>query len=308
MSNPEDRRATASGVDALVLGCGYVGCELTRRLTDRGVTVAGVRRSRDGLDAVERAGGIGIRGDVTSPDSLAGLPEANWIVFAASAGRGGVAAARETYLRGIERTIAAFSDRQRPPDRLLYTSSTGVYGDHEGAWVDETTPIDPGSERAAVLRDAEKRVLAAESHGIDGTVIRFGGLYGPDRYRLDRYLEGPVTEGILNSIHRDDAAGVLEFLILEDLGRNEVVLAVDDEPTDRWAFADWLSAQCGRPTPTKLTKSQRLEHEELSAGARRRILADKRCSNEYLRELGYEFEYPTVRDGYRPAIRQYRSN
>ncbi|WP_394347458.1 SDR family oxidoreductase [Halorhabdus amylolytica] len=286
----------------VVLGCGYVGCELVRQLEDH--HVVGVRRSEDGLAAVEAAGAEAVRADVTDPDSLESVPDADWLVFAASAGGRDVAAARETYVEGLRTAIEHFAGRGSTPERLVYTSSTGVYGDHDGAWVDEETPLSPATEKAQVLAEAERIALDAPS-GIDGTVARFGGLYGPDRYRLKRYLEGPVTAGYLNMVHRDDAAGAIAFLLASDAGRNAVVNVVDDEPVEKWGFADWLAEQCDEPFPPKRTIEERLADED--GESNRRVQANKRVSNDRLRRLGYEFAYPTYREGYRSAIDEHRS-
>jgi nucleoside-diphosphate-sugar epimerase len=289
-----------------ILGCGYVGLELGRRLVDAGHRVVGVRRSESGLERVETAGLEPVEADVTDPTTLTPVPDVDAVVFAASAGgRGSVAAARRTYVEGLRGTLAAFGERSSPPDRLVYTSSTGVYGDHGGQWVDEDTDPEPGTERGEVLLEAESVALGAAESGIDGTVVRFAGLYGPDRYRLERYLEGPVTEGWLNLLHRDDAAGVVEYLLSADLARGEVILGVDDEPVEKWALADWLAEQCGRSPPPKRTTAERLAEDDLSTAARARIRANKRCSNAKLRGLGYEFEYPTYREGYRDATAAY---
>ncbi|WP_255170207.1 SDR family oxidoreductase [Natrononativus amylolyticus] len=287
----------------VILGCGYVGLELGRQLADAGHEAVGVRRSADGVAAIEERGFDGVRADVTDAAALRAVPDADAIVFAASSGGRGADAAREVYVDGLETAIDAFGSRESPPDRLLYTSSTGVHGDHGGDWVDEETPIEPTTEKTAVLAEAER--IATErppEYGFPGTVARYAGLYGPDRYRLERYLEGPVTEGYLNMVHRDDAAGAVRFLLEEGLARGEVVQVVDDEPASKWAFADWLAAECGVDEPPKRTKADRLAAADLSEPARRRILTSKRCSNAKLRELGYEFAYPTYREGYRAAI------
>jgi hypothetical protein len=88
----------------------------------------------------------------------------------------------------------------------------------------------------------------------------------------------------------------------------ELLLAVDDEPVDKWAFADWLAEECGVKAPPKRAKAERLDDDSLSEASRRRILTSKRCSNDRLRELGYPFEYPTYREGYRAAIGAYRAD
>ncbi|MXR50146.1 NAD-dependent epimerase/dehydratase family protein [Halovenus sp. WSH3] len=293
----------------LVLGCGYVGLELGRQLTDAGERVVGVRRSHSGIEAIEEAGFRAIQADITDPDALSTLPEADTVVYAASSGGRGADAAREIYVEGQQAAIAEFADRDEPPERYLYTSSTGVYGDHDGEWVDEETPLEPTTEKTEVLVEAERVALEATAEaGIDGTVARLAGIYGPDRYRLQRYIEGPVTEGYLNMVHRDDIAGAISFLLEEDLARDEVVLIVDDEPVQKWEFADWLAEECGVDAPPKRTTEERLDDADLSETARRRIETSKRCSNDKLRDLGYEFTYPTYREGYRDRIEQFRAS
>jgi nucleoside-diphosphate-sugar epimerase len=315
----------------VVVGCGYVGLELAAQLAARGHAVTGVRRSDAGLDAIEavgseigenaeiggntETGGDGgtaegsvdaVRADATEPSSLDALPDADAVVFAASSGGRGAEAAREVYVDGLENVISAYAARSSPPDRLVYTSSTGVYGDHGGAWVDEETPIDPTTEKTRVLAEAERIALeTAEDADIDGTVARFAGLYGPGRYRLERYIEGPVTAGYLNMIHRDDAAGAIRHLLETDRARGEPVVVVDDEPVDKHAFADWLADECGVPRPEKRSKDERIAAGDLSAAAERRIRTSKRCSNDRLRALGYELAYPTFREGYRDAVRSF---
>jgi nucleoside-diphosphate-sugar epimerase len=288
-----------------ILGCGYVGLELGRQLLPDH-DVIGVRRSPAGLDAVSATGLRAVEADVTDTHSLAAVPDADAIVFAASSGGRDVAAARRVYVEGQRRVIDHFAARDDPPDRYVYTSSTGVYGDHGGDWVDESTPIDPDTERTRVLAAAESAALEdAAAAGMAPTVARLAGLYGPDRYRLDRYLEGPVTEGYLNMVHRDDAAGAVGHLLETGAAAGEVVLVVDDEPVDRWDFADWLAAACGVSEPAKQTVAERLAACDPSSSARRRLLADKRCSNECLRGRGYELRYPTFREGYREAVAAY---
>lgn len=289
-----------------ILGCGYVGLELCRQLTTRGHDVWGVRRSPSGVDAVERAGGKAVQADLTDQASLDRIPDVDALVFAASSGGRGAEAAREIYVEAFGTVIDEFGSRDNSPDRLIYMSSTGVYGDHDGGWVDEQTPLDPTTAKTAVLAEAEGVAREeAAAYGIDGTVARYAGLYGPDRYRLDRYLDGPVTEGYLNMIHRDDAAGAVRYLLAEDLARDDVVLVVDGEPVEKWAFADWLTDECGVERPPKQTKAERLDDGDLSEAAQRRIRTSKRCSTDRLRELGYECAFPTFREGYEAAIDAY---
>ena len=295
--------------DVVILGCGYIGIELGRQLTDAGHDVVGVRRSESGCAAIEDAGFTAHRADLTSHADREELPDADWLVFAASSGGRDAEAAQAIYVDALQAAIDEYGSRESTPDRLVYTSSTGVYGDHDGEWVDESTPLEPTTDKTEVLVEAERIALdESRDQGIDGTVARFSGLYGPERYRLERYIEGPVTEGYLNMVHQADAAGSVAYLLTADRARDEAVLVTDDEPVDKWAFADWLADECGLDSPPKRTKEERLADDGLSAAGRRRIRTSKRCSNDYLRTLGYSFQYPTFRKGYRQAVDAYRAD
>jgi nucleoside-diphosphate-sugar epimerase len=296
-----------SSMDVAILGCGYVGLELGRQLTAAGHRPIGVRRSDSGIEAIEDAGFEAVQADVTDAETLAAVPDVDALVFAASSGGRDAEAALKVYVEGLRTVIEHFGARDESPERLVYTSSTGVYGDHDGDFVDEETPLDPMTDKTEVLAEAERVALdVSANHGIEGTVARFAGIYGPERTRLERYLEGPVTEGYLNMIHRDDAAGAVRFLLEQDLARGEVVLVVDDEPVSKWELADWIADECGEPAPPKQTTEERLDDEDLSERVKRRVLTSKRCSNEKLRNLGYDFNYPTYREGYQTKVEAYR--
>lgn len=288
-------------MDIAIIGCGYVGIAAGRLLHGQGHRVVGVRRSDEGLEALKEAGLEAVQADVTDPGSLEAVPGVDALVFTASTGGGGAEAARAVFVEGLRNVISEFGDRDEPPKRLVYTSSTGVYGNQDGDWVDEETPPVPSTPKTEALLEAEEVTRGATSTGMTPTVVRFGGLYGPGRYRLERYLDGPVTDGTLNMLHREDAAGIISF-VLSLADPPAVLLAVDDEPVDRWVFANWLARACGRPLPAKITAEQRLVEGDLSRTAERRLRSEKRCSNARLNDLGYTFSFPTFREGYTPAV------
>ena len=276
-----------------ILGCGYVGRALGRQLIEGGHDAIGVSRSDEGLEQAETAGLEPVRGDVTDAESLSTVPDADALVFAASSGGGGADAARRVYVDGLRTVIEAFGDRDERPARLVYTSSTGVYGDHGGDWVDEGSPLRAGTAKTEVLVEAERGARLASSAGIEPVVARLAGVYGPGRYRLGRYLDGPVREGWLNQVHVEDVAGALGFLLELDEPPGTVLVS-DDEPAWRPDFAAWLAEACGREPPAVA--------EADGARAERRRRGQKRCSNARLRGLGYELRYPTYREGYRDAV------
>src|SRR6056297_1288390 len=154
-----------------ILGCGYVGLELGRQLSEGGHDVTGVRRSDAGIASIGEIGFDAVRADVTDANSLACVPDTDAIVFAVSSDGRDANAAREVYVNGLRTTIEHFGQRPNSPDRVVYTSSTGVHGDHGGDWVDSETPIDPSTPKTAVLAEAERLARKLpRKYGIDGTV------------------------------------------------------------------------------------------------------------------------------------------
>jgi nucleoside-diphosphate-sugar epimerase len=196
----------------------------------------------------------------------------------------------ETAYRDVyERGIAAFLLRlgSRPPGRWIYTSSTGVYDVRDGSVVDERTPPAASTARARALLAAEAAALA---FGPAATVLRLGGIYGPGRApMIDRILEGRPVEGaanFANTIHVLDAARAVAFLL--DRGApGDIVLGVDSEPAPRIDMARWLAKRLGVPEP------------ETVAGERTQ---NKRCSNDKLISLGFQFLYPSYRFGYESIL------
>lgn len=286
-----------------ILGCGYLGLETGRQLNAAGYDVLGVRRSETGLARIRESGLTAVAADLTDPGSLADIPDVSALVVSPTPDARSPDAARETYITGLESVIGHFGGRETAPDRLIYTSSTGVYGDQGGDWVTESTPLSPLGQRGHILVEAERTVR--ETAAFDWTIVRLAGINGPERYRLRRYLTTPVDPGYRNLIHRDDAASLITTLSVDEILSNEVVIGVDEEPVSKWKFVEWLAAECGAEPPPRVSVSERLEDPSLSGTAKERIRANKRCSNAKLRSFDFTYKHPTYRSGYAPAIGKY---
>ncbi|HXU44425.1 MAG TPA: SDR family NAD(P)-dependent oxidoreductase, partial [Thermoanaerobaculia bacterium] len=181
-------------------------------------------------------------------------------------------------------------------ERLLFVSSTGVYGDQQGGRVDEDTPAEPDRFSGRILLDGER---LARSGPIPAIVLRLGGIYGPGRDRLVREVaEGRALRSaapvITNRIHRDDAAGALAHLLaLKD--PEPLYLGVDREPADLGEVITWIARELGLPPPPVATADE--------ARAGRLSRGSKRCSSDRLAASGYTFSYPTFREGYGAMLR-----
>lgn len=267
----------------LIAGCGYVGCAFGALLASDGHTVFGLRRNPTSLPDSIRP----VMADLSSTIAPGTLPEElDYVFYTASAGGSEDAAYRSAYVDGPRNLLEALSDQRASVRRMFFTSSTGVYAQTNGEWVDETSPTEPDTHTGRRLLEGERVV----TEGLfPATVVRLAGIYGPGRTRsVRRMLDTPVDDGppvYTNRIHRDDCAGVLRHLMLLP-DPAALYLATDYEPADRRTVAEWLSARLGRPFP-----------ESSSSGARRRC-TNKRCSNTRLVASGYEFQYPTFREGF----------
>jgi len=267
----------------LIAGCGYVGTSLGRRLAEDGMEVWGLRRDVTGLPATIRP----LEADLLRPSTLGGLPDGlDAAVYLVSADASAEEAYRDAYVTGLEHLLEALGGGEAP--RLLYVSSTGVYGESDGAWVDEETPPRPRGFRGRILREGEERV---GRWGGRSVVVRFGGIYGPGRTRLiDRVRTGearcpPRSPVYTNRIHRADGAGVLRHLLAHPSPRS-LYLGVDREPAERCEVLRWIARRLGVADPSR------------DENGGRRARSNKRCSSDRLVEDGYRFRYPTFREGY----------
>ncbi len=263
----------------LIAGCGDVGTLLAGLLVDAGHDVAGIRRDPARLpDGVEP-----IAADLSRPETLRALPGPfDAVVYTATAGEGSDEAYRRVYVDGQRNLLEALG---AAPARWIFTSSTSVYAQRDGEWVDEDSPTEPARFSGLRMLEAERFVAGLDTLG---TSVRFGGIYGEGRtWLVERVRAGApcVAEPPLytNRIHREDCAGVLSHV----LALNEPApryLAVDSAPAAQCEVMDWIAARLGLPSPAR---------EEP-----RSTRASKRCRNDRLLASGYRLRFPTYREGY----------
>jgi nucleoside-diphosphate-sugar epimerase len=286
----------------LIVGCGYVGLPLGAELANQGHEVFGLRRSIAGDAELRAVNIIPLHGDITKPDALVNLPTRfDWVVNCAASGGGDADSYRQLYLTGNHNLVEWL--KQSPPRKYIWTSSTSVYGQDDGSVVTESNATEPPTETGRILVETENLLLAvARESGFPTVILRLAGIYGPDRgYWFRQFLHGEAKmEGdgsrFLNMIHRDDVVGAI-IAALEHAPAESVFNVVDDEPVSQRDFFAWLSAQLDKPMPPSVAVGGEI--------SRKRGVTNKRVSNRRLKgQLGYQFNYPTFREGYARQIRE----
>jgi nucleoside-diphosphate-sugar epimerase len=279
----------------LVAGAGYVGAELAGILARAGHEVFALRRSPPRGERVEALpGGGSLRwlacdlADARALNALAcGSVDALAYLLAADARDDD--AYRRAYVDGLANLLGHLR-AAGAPRRVLFASSTSVYAQDDGSWVDEASPAEPREFSGRRVLEGE---AVARHAGVPSIALRLGGIYGPGRVSLvDGVRSGaaavPAAPHYTNRIHRDDAARACAHLLALPEPA-PAYLAVDDEPADRAEVLRWLAARLGAPPPSV-------------QGTSSSATTGKRCRNTRLRGTGFSFLYPTYREGYESLI------
>lgn len=291
-------------VRVLIIGCGYVGTALGRRLVDAGHEVFALRRSAVVSAAPDEHGFHPLTGDITDPASLAALPETFDVVAnTVSSSRGDADVYRQVYLEGTRHVLDWL--RVRGCRRYVYTSSTSVYAQKDGSVVTEASPAEPATETGRLLV-ATEQLLRESAPSFPGAIgiFRVAGIYGPTRGHLyQQFLRGEARltgdgSRLINMIHRDDVAAALAaFLTAPSLPhQTRLYNTSDDESVTQREFFEWLARRLDRAMPPVASPSE--------VAASKRGQTQKRVSNQRLRdELHWQPMYPTFREGYEAIIR-----
>lgn len=264
---------------ALIAGCGDVGTRAGLLLAAGGWRVTGLRRTGT-LPAPLAV----LHADLTRPATLAGLPDdVDLVLYLPTPGERHEAAYRAVFVDG---PAALLANLPRPPSRIVFVSSTAVYGDLGGGWADEDTPAVPEGFNGAVLLEAERGLAAGP---VPAVVARLAGIYGPGREWLLRRVRAGApcrADFWTNRIHAHDAARMLVHLATLR-APEPVYLGVDDLPATECEVLGWLAGRLGLPAPPPG-----------GVGEGGMAIGNRRFSNRRLRASGFRFEFPDYRAGY----------
>ncbi|MCB9849157.1 MAG: SDR family oxidoreductase [Phycisphaerales bacterium] len=262
-----------------LVGCGYVGLALGKTLHAAGCSVVGTTTSDARVAEIEAAG-LSVRLlDVADADCLAEIVRDRDVVYlTVAAGRGGQAY-RDVYLRAAENLVRALPGSSVA--RVIYTSSTSVYAQRDGSWVDETSPAGADSENGKVLLATERTLLDAGVENEQGrevqiSVVRLAGIYGPGREpaRFAARFAGQERddgEVYLNLVHLDDIVAALARL--RTIPHHGVLNLADDTPTTRRVVFDPILRAANLP-PVRWTAGASGDRGKRIANGRIKALLD----------------------------------
>jgi len=264
----------------LIAGCGYVGTAAARVFVAQGFEVEGWTRSGA---LPEKTPGVSSRAIDLCDRKRVEAAEGDFdvVIHAASTRGGDVDDYRCLYFDGAQNLKERF-----PSSKLIFVSSTSVYSQTGGEWVDENSAANPAHERGRILRAAEDAVLESR-----GCVARFAGVYGPGRSVLLRRVQNneapknPQPDRYVNQVHRNDAAFAL--VALAEKGTAGIWNVVDDQPL--------LLSECYRWLAGRLNRE--LCEEPVSDPPRKRGESNKRVRNEKLHRAGWNPAYPSFKEG-----------
>jgi nucleoside-diphosphate-sugar epimerase len=285
----------------LIFGCGYLGERVAQRWREAGHNVAIVTRSRERAHEFQRQGYDAIVGDITQTDSLAGLPAAETALFAVGYDRTANQTIEKVYADGVRNVLAALPSEI---GRFIYISTTGVYGNAGGGWIDEQTPTNPQREGGKASLAAEQ-ALAEHPLSKNAIILRLAGIYGPGRIPFRSLLRAgaPIpaaSDGFLNLIHVVDAASVVlaagDANAAESGNGPRIFCVSDGQPVQRGEYYREVARQIGAPEPTFVAP-------ELDSPRTARAVSDRRVRNgRMLAELGVQLIYPDYRSGLRAIL------
>lgn len=281
----------------VIIGYGYSSSAIARALEGQAESLHVTARGAEKIERLRSDGtdALAFDGSALSPALATALSGATHLLMSAPPGEAG------------DPLLAApgFSDLEVPAlRRVAYLSTVGVYGDHGGAWVDETSPLRPVSQRSRQRVAAEESWQAfAAARNLDLGIFRLSGIYGPGRSAIDNLRAGTARRIIkpgqaFNRIHVEDIGGAVARALMHD-GPLGIFNLTDDEPCPPQDVVAYAADLLGMTPPPEIP----FETADLSPMGRSFYGENKRVSNAKIRsELGYRFRYPTYREGLKACL------
>ncbi|WP_407975780.1 SDR family oxidoreductase [Brucella pseudogrignonensis] len=269
-----------------LFGAGYSARAFSRLMTGEAERIDGTTRNEQNFPLLEKSGiaPIIFDGETASPDLIDRLAKSTHVVISISPRESG------------DPSLAIVEEALRRPGNTIrwigYLSTVGVYGNHDGNWIDETAPLAPTSRRSLERVEAESAWEAlSERHGTPVALLRLSGIYGPGRNAFVNLERGTarriIKDGqVFNRIHVDDIAGSLRFLAGTNTGGAFNI--TDSEPAPPQDVVAYAAELMGVAIPPEIP----IEQADLTPMGRSFYGENKRVSNQRIKALGYDFIYP----------------
>ncbi|MES9924505.1 MAG: SDR family oxidoreductase [Candidatus Thiodiazotropha endolucinida] len=277
-----------------IIGCGDIGTRLAQAYSAEGITVTGIVRTQQSIERLEQAGIEAVQIDLDQPFTAANLIKSQQLFYFAPPPPHGEQDGR------VGRLIEQFMEGASP-QRVVYLSTSGVYGDCQGAWVDETRPPAPIADRAKRRLDAELRWRAwSERTGRELVILRVAGIYGPGKLPVERLRSGQpmVAEEdapITNHIHSIDLVRIARSAMQRGVS-GEVYNVCDGFPEPMTRYFNRVADFLGLPRPPVISLEE--AQQRLSPGMLSYLKESRRLSNrKLLEELGVVLDYPDLEKG-----------
>lgn len=270
----------------VVVGCGDIGSRVAVLMQQQGWLVYGLRRNPARLPAEI----VPITADLNHAECPSDWPSQplDYVVYAMAATSMTEAGYQQAYVQGQRHLYSWLAQHQQQPKRVVFVSSTGVYGQNDDSWIDEQSPTEPKRWSGRIMLEAEQ---CAFNSGHPATAVRLSGIYGPGRNMLiERVRSGyhaPHLHSYTNRIHADDAAALIARILQADAQGERVesvYLGVDNKPVEQAEVVAWLQEQ--------------LQVESVPGLLLQPRSGSKRCSNARARALGWQPQYSSYREGY----------
>jgi len=272
-------------MNKLIIGCGYLGHRVALKWRDVGDTVFALTRSEETAERFRADGLHPIVGDVMQPETLTFPDDMTTCLYAVGLDRSAGFSQQEVYVGGLSNVLTAETFQ---PEKLIYISSTSVYGQTDGEPVDEQSPTQPDRDNGKVCVDAER--LIRKQVKSDWNILRLSGIYGPDRLlaRKEKLANREPMRGnpngYLNLIHVEDAVQAVLKCEASPDAINELFLISDDRPMLRREYYTTLAKQFGTPEPVFV------EYNGDNLG--------KKCINQKAKNLlGFDPRYSSIAEG-----------
>ncbi len=279
-----------------IVGCGYTGLRLAARFLESGSRVRGFATRPQSLEQIAAIGAEALALDLDGP--IGSIDFGGQLLYYS------VPPARQAGDPRLTRLLDAIAGT---PKRLIYLSTTGVYGDHGGDRVDEDTPPSPLTERAARRLAAESAVRTwSEARGVSWCLLRIPGIYGPGRLPLDRLRQGvpaivPEEAGPGNRIHVDDLVSACVSAGQAKAADRRIYNVTDGSEESATAFLLRVARISRLPAPPLISRADAMR--ELSPAARSFLAESRRVDNRrLLQELGVTLKYGDLDAGIRNSL------